>query len=479
MVWQELVALISGVVSVALAAYLYKWVMAQVNENKTMAEFSSAIQEGAAAYLRRLFQALGLLAAVITIILLIALGWRTALAYIIGSTCSALAGYAGMYVSTRANARVAWAARSGLKKAFPVGFYAGAVMGFSVVGLALIGMTIFYMLFHDPTSSWASVSGPAPWRSWPRPAAASTPRRPISVPTWWARSSSLWPRMTRATRPSSPITWAITWAMWPAWARISLIPTWPAVVAVMILGYELYQNNTAYVIYPLAALCCRHHRLADRHALCAHRRGQRPWRRPQHGTIVTTIYFRCCCPGRCLCCWIWTSLGASFGPPSPASWRASSSALPPTAFTDIDQKSVQNTANAALTGPAIVILQGFSYGLLSIVPSIIGICAATVAAYFLAQHFGVAGTYGVSVAAVGMLAITGMIVSADAYGPIVDNAKGCAEVGHESEETIRVCRPPGCGGQHRQGHHQGLCHRRGGADGAGPLCRLCRDGGRP
>jgi K(+)-stimulated pyrophosphate-energized sodium pump len=107
-------------------------------------------------------------------------------------------------------------------------------------------------------------------------------------------------------------------------------------------------------------------------------------------------------------------------------------------FTDIDQASVQNTAKAALTGPAILILEGFSYGLLSIVPSIIGICVAMVAAWFLAVQNGVPGTYGVSVAAVGMLAITGMIISSDAYGPIVDNAKGCAEAGHESEETIRV-----------------------------------------
>jgi len=108
-------------------------------------------------------------------------------------------------------------------------------------------------------------------------------------------------------------------------------------------------------------------------------------------------------------------------------------------FTDIDQKSVQNTAKAAQTGPAILILEGFSYGLLSIVPSILGICIAMVAAWFLAENAGIAGTYGVSVAAVGMLAITGMIISADAYGPIVDNAKGCAEQGHENEETIRVC----------------------------------------
>ena len=72
---------------------------------------------------------------VVAVIILFGIGWKNALAYLIGSACSAAAGYAGMYVSTRANARVAWAARSGLKKAFPVAFYAGAVMGLSVVGV--------------------------------------------------------------------------------------------------------------------------------------------------------------------------------------------------------------------------------------------------------------------------------------------------------------------------------------------------------
>jgi len=70
---------------------------------------------------------------------------------------------------------------------------------------------------------------------------------------------------------------------------------------------------------------------------------------------------------------------------------------------------------------------------------VLGICVAMIAAWFLAEASGVAGTYGVSVAAVGMLSITAMIVSSDAYGPIVDNARGCAEIGHEDEETIRVC----------------------------------------
>ena len=108
-------------------------------------------------------------------------------------------------------------------------------------------------------------------------------------------------------------------------------------------------------------------------------------------------------------------------------------------YTSIDQQAVKNTAEASQTGTAINILTGFSYGLLSIVPPIIGIAAATMISYFVAQGMGISGLYGISIAAVGMLSITGMIVSSDAYGPIVDNAQGVAEMSGMDPEVIHVC----------------------------------------
>ena len=121
----EIAALVSGVISIALALFLFRWVLQQKNESEKMKFFSEKIQEGAATYLKRLYQVLGVLALVITVIILFVpdLGWKVAIAYVVGSACSAAAGYTGMYVSTRANARVAWAAKSGLEKALPVGFF--------------------------------------------------------------------------------------------------------------------------------------------------------------------------------------------------------------------------------------------------------------------------------------------------------------------------------------------------------------------
>ncbi|RLI33375.1 sodium-translocating pyrophosphatase, partial [Candidatus Bathyarchaeota archaeon] len=99
-------------------------------------------------------------------------------------------------------------------------------------------------------------------------------------------------------------------------------------------------------------------------------------------------------------------------------------------FTSINRRPVQVIAESSQTGAAINLLTGFSYGLISIVPSIVGICAATIAAWFFA------GLYGIAISAVGMLSITGMIVSSDAYGPIVDNAKGIAEQAGLEEEVV-------------------------------------------
>lgn len=437
MVW-EIVALVAGFVSIAVAAYLFKWTMSQKNENPKMAEFSKAIQEGAAAYLKRLYQALGILAVIIGAIILITLGPKTALAFIFGSLCSGLAGYSGMYISTRANARVAWAARSGLQKAFPVGFYAGGVMGLSVVGLALIGMTVLYMAFQDPSivlgfsfgASSLALLAKAGGGIYTKTAdigadlvgkvefdlAEDDPRNPAVI------ADNVGDNVGDVAGMGADIFDSYV----------------ASVVAVMILGYELFGGHTEYVIYPL--LLSAAGILASLVGMLFVRTGESndPGRALNTGTIVTTIIFALMTLGVVFLLKLENPMGI-FWPTVAGLLAGIVIGFTSDYYTDIDQKSVQSTASAANTGPAIVILEGFSYGLLSIIPSIIGITVATAAAWFLAEQFGVPGTYGVSVAAVGMLAITGMIVSSDAYGPIVDNAKGCAETGDEDEETIRVC----------------------------------------
>ncbi|TET54388.1 MAG: sodium-translocating pyrophosphatase, partial [Anaerolineales bacterium] len=105
-------------------------------------------------------------------------------------------------------------------------------------------------------------------------------------------------------------------------------------------------------------------------------------------------------------------------------------------FTSADHKPVAETARVSGSGAAITIITGFSYGLVSLVPSVIGIVAATLASYYVAEASGIDGIYGVGISAVGMLAVSGMIVSSDAYGPIVDNARGIAEMAGMSREVV-------------------------------------------
>jgi K(+)-stimulated pyrophosphate-energized sodium pump len=105
-------------------------------------------------------------------------------------------------------------------------------------------------------------------------------------------------------------------------------------------------------------------------------------------------------------------------------------------YTSISFRPVIETARVSSSGAAMNIITGFSYGLVSIVPSIIGIVMATLLSYYLSELSGVSGIYGVGVSAVGMLSVSGMIVSSDAYGPIVDNARGIAEMAGMSQEVI-------------------------------------------
>lgn len=108
-------------------------------------------------------------------------------------------------------------------------------------------------------------------------------------------------------------------------------------------------------------------------------------------------------------------------------------------YTSDDKKPVKSVAESSKTGPAFTILTGFSYGLLSALPALIGIGVASVIAYKLCEPLG--GSYpmfGISMSALGMLAIVGMVVSNDAYGPIVDNARGLAEMTGLGDEVLDV-----------------------------------------
>jgi Na+/H+-translocating membrane pyrophosphatase len=164
-----------------------------------MREIAAAIQEGASAYLNRQYTVIAIIGVIIAVVIGFFINWTTALLFVIGAVLSASAGYVGMNIAVRSNLRTAEAARGGVNQALQVAFRGGAVTGFMVVGLGLLGVSAAYFVFKNPDAlvglapAWSQCS--------PGLAAASTPRRLTWARTWWARSRPASPRTIRVTRP--------------------------------------------------------------------------------------------------------------------------------------------------------------------------------------------------------------------------------------------------------------------------------------
>jgi K(+)-stimulated pyrophosphate-energized sodium pump len=141
-----LIALVCGAATVLYGLALIRWVLAKPQGNDEMRAIAAAIQEGAAAYLRRQYTTVAVVAVVLTAVLFIPDlgGWRVAVGFVIGAALSAAAGFIGMNVAVRANVRTAEAARSGLPSAMSVAFKGGTVTGILVIGLGLIGVAGYY-----------------------------------------------------------------------------------------------------------------------------------------------------------------------------------------------------------------------------------------------------------------------------------------------------------------------------------------------
>ena len=454
-----LIAPIAGLISIVAAVYLYFYVSKQDSGNEKMREISGAIKEGANAYLKRQYKTLAIFVVIVAIVLLVAFwnsndiiqGPSRALAYVLGSISSGLAGYFGMNVALKANSRTANAARSGLSKAFPVAFYGGAVMGLSVVGIALIGISGLYYLFGDPqivltfslgASSMAlfAKAGGGIYTKTADIGADLVGKVEIGIPEDDPRNPAV-----IADNVGDNVGDV-------AGMGADLFDSYVAsIVAAMILGATSLLMNLSetltgagqkfsFVILPL---------LLAGMGIFASILGMlfmkisiknNPGAALNRGTYITCIIFAVF--AYIIVAQTGLNIGIFY---ATLAGLVAGMVIGMTTdfFTSIDRTPVRKTAESAKTGAAITILSGFSYGIISIVPPIIGICAATIAAWNLAT-IGLVNpsseiqVYGVAISAVGMLSIVGMVVSADAYGPIVDNAKGIAEQAGIEKEFVDV-----------------------------------------
>lgn len=432
----------------AFAAYLYLWVKKQRTSNARIEEVSLLIKEGANTFMRREYLVLAKFAAVAAVIIFILLpdpvwqgdilnNFAMAIAYIAGTVLSAIAGKIGILVATLSNGRTAEAAKEGLKPAFLIGFRGGAVMGLLVVGCSLLGVAAVLMLTGDSTillgfsfgaSSLAlfAKAGGGIFTKTADISADLTGKVELGIPEDDPRNPAV-----IADNVGDNVGDVAGMGADLFDSNVAAMAS--ALVIAQSLASESFANISMVFCYAILGL------FASILGIATARVGKNgsPTRALNSSTYVTTAIFL-----------VLTALATVvFEGFSWRIWGASAVGLlvgviigiTTDYFTDDTKPIVRRVAHASGSGPAFTILSGISYGFISALPAMAGIAISALVAYKICEPMGEGyAIFGISMSAVGMLSIVGMIISNDAYGPIVDNARGLAEMGGLGEETIRT-----------------------------------------
>jgi K(+)-stimulated pyrophosphate-energized sodium pump len=431
---------LAAVIALAYGGLLTRWVLAANPGNEKMAQIARAIQEGAAAYLNRQYTTIAVIGAVLALVITFAINWETGVLYVVGAGCSALAGYVGMNVSVRANVRTAQAATGGLDRALQLAFRGGAVTGLFVVGLGLLGVAVSFWVFQKPQSlvglafgaSLISVFARLGGGIYTKAADVGAdlvgkveagipeddPRNPAVI------ADNVGDNVGDCAGMAADLfeTYAVT------------------AIAAMLLGSLLFPGQIQYVLYPL---------ILGAISIIA--------------TVIGTFFVRL---GRST--WIMGALYRGLGVSAVLAlagflavtlliglnvnlfWAAVVGVVVTIAlvaitefFTSADYPPVRLIARASTTGHATNIIAGQAIGMISTALPVLVIGAGILVSYFLNQQpsAGDIGLYGVAIAAMAMLSMTGIIVAIDAYGPITDNAGGIAEMANLPESVRNITDP--------------------------------------
>ncbi len=437
----------AGLLALIYAAFLVYWILKQETGSEKMKEIALAIQEGASSYLNRQYTVVGIVGVIIFLVLWLVLNQPvTAIGFAVGALASALAGYIGMNVAVRANIRTAQAAKIGLSRALDVAFKGGAVTGLMVVGLALLSVTGFYFIITNylgllPAEAVKALIGLGFGGS----LISVFARLGGGIFTKGADvGADLVGKVEAGIPEDDPRNPAVIADNVgdnvgdDAGMAADLFETYAVTaIAAMLLGSLLFPDNENVVVYPLA--------LGAVSII---------------GSIVGTLFVRL--RGSSIMGALYTGLLASgilsafgfyfvtkafFGNPlaGPVYAHSGGAVLGPNPqhvflasliglfvtigmvvitefYTSKRFGSVKNIANAGLTGHATNIITGLAVSMKSTLAPILLIAAATLTA------FNLAGIYGIAIAAMSMLSMTGIVVAIDAFGPITDNAGGIAEM---------------------------------------------------
>ena len=382
-----------------------------------MVEIAKAIQEGASAYLNRQYKIVFIFVVILAVIFGVLFNLTTAISFVFGAVLSALAGYVGMHISVRANVRTAQAANNSLKEALSLAFTGGTVTGFAVVGLGLLGSTLLYFVYGDPKLIIGFAFG-------------------ASVVSLFARvgggiytkgadvGADLVGKIEAGIPEDDPRNPAVIadnvgdnvgdCAGMAADLFESYVVT---AIAAMILGLAL---GAAGVIYPLliggvAIIAC----IIGTFFVRTNNQ-KKIWAVLNRSIIVSAV----------LSAIFFYFITAYLFGNNLGYFYAALSGLATTVaigyiteyYTGRDRKPVKEIAEASKTGAATTLISGLATGFQSTVLPVIIIAGAIFVSY------SAGGFYGIAIAAMAMLSMTGIIVSVDSYGPITDNAGGIAEM---------------------------------------------------
>ena len=433
-----------GVIALLYGVLTIRSVLSMSTGNAEMQSIASAIQEGARAYLNRQYTMISLVGVVIFAVLTWLLGWYVGAGFLIGAFLSGIAGYIGMNVSVRANVRTTEAARGGLAKALSVAFRAGAITGMLVVGLGIIGITGYYAFLKNqelPTrqileslvglgfgASLISIFARLGGGIFTKGADVGAdlvgkveagipeddPRNPAVIADNVGDNVGDCAGMAADLFETYVVTLVGTMLLAGVFFTGAILDTmmlYPLVIAgvcilTSIIGTFFVRlgksNNIMGALYKgffstavLSALAI--------YAVTKYMIGMDNTFTVNNQTFTGWNLFLCCLTGLVV-----TGLLI----------------LITEYYTLTKYRPVRSIANASTTGHGTNIIQGLAISMEATALPVIVICAGILVAYANANLFGLA------IAATAMLALAGMVVALDAYGPVTDNAGGIAEMAH-------------------------------------------------
>jgi K(+)-stimulated pyrophosphate-energized sodium pump len=456
--WGVVIGLACAGAAVVYGLATTRWLLALSPGNAQMQSISQAVQEGARAYLTRQYTIIAGVAVVLAILIAVTLDVPAAVGFVIGGALSAAAGFIGMNVSVRANARVAERARGGISGALDVAFKGGAVTGLLVAGLALLGVAGYYgvliLLGVDELDSVQALVGLGFGGS----LISVFARLGGGIFTKAADvGADLVGKVEAGIPEDDPRNPAVIADNVGdnvgdcAGMAADLFETYAVTaVAVMLLGVLTFAEPGQVAVYPLVIGGVSI--LASIIGTFAVRsRAGNVERALYQGLIVSGVL----AAAAFLPITLWLMDGVSFkegvsgllaagGTPSPIElWLCTLVGIGVTAglfvitdfYTSTRFRPVKTTARASQTGHATNIIQGLAQGFQSTAAPAILLALGILAASALG------GIYGVGVAVMAQLSLTGLIVALDAFGPITDNAGGIAEMAELPQEVRDVTDP--------------------------------------